>query len=322
MRLRSQNPKPKSQIPNPKSQIQLASHTATFVLSFSYMKDVVRIGIVGTGFARNVQIPAFQQCENAEIVSVASGSLANAESTAKDFGIGHFTADWRETVSRDDIDLVCITTPPKLHREITLFAMDRGKNILCEKPMAMNVDEARAMSEAAEKANVLALIDHELRFLPGRLHAHAMLREGVIGKVRHAKYHFQAPHRGDPALPWNWWSDAEEGGGALGAIASHIFDSFHWFLGTTAKSVYCQLQTHVKQRRHPKGQMRLVTSDDESLLVLRFKDGELTQDATGIISVSMTEFPRYRNRIELYGTDGTIAIDARGEVYFAKAGET
>ena len=286
------------------------------------MKDVVRIGVIGTGFARTVQIPAFQRCEGAEIVSVASGSIENAEATAKEFGIGHFTADWRRTVSRDDVDLICITTPPKLHHEMTLFALQHGKHILCEKPMAMNADEATVMTESAKAANVLTLIDHELRFQPGRLHAYAMLREGIIGKVRHAKYHFQAPHRGDPTLPWNWWSDADEGGGALGAIASHVFDSFNWFLGTTAKSVFCQLQTHVKERPFPSGEVRRVTSDDESLLVLRFADGDLTADATALISVSMSEFPKYRNRIELYGTDGAIAVDARGEVFFAKASDT
>src|SRR5687768_15081020 len=147
------------------------------------MKDVVRIGVIGTGFARSVQIPAFQQCENAEIVSIASGSIENAEATSREFGIDHFTADWRETASRDDVDLICITTPPKLHYEMTLFALRHRKHILCEKPMAMNAAEARAMTEAAKTANLLALIDHELRFQPGRLHAHAMLREGMIGKV-------------------------------------------------------------------------------------------------------------------------------------------
>jgi predicted dehydrogenase len=285
------------------------------------MKDVVRIGIIGTGFARSVQIPAFQACEKAKIVSVASGSLANAGTTANDFGIGHFTDDWRETISRDDVDLICITTPPKLHREMTLAAIANGKHVLCEKPMAMNVAEAGEMTDAAEKAGVLALIDHELRFQPGRLRAHAMIRENAIGKIRHAKCHFQAPHRGNPNLPWNWWSDEEQGGGALGAIVSHVVDSFHWFVGTGISSVFCQLQAHVKERPS-NGEMLAVTSDDESLLVLRFKDSELTSDATGLISVSMTEGPTYKHRVELYGSDGAIAVDARGEVSFAKSGDT
>jgi predicted dehydrogenase len=280
--------------------------------------DKVRIGIIGTGFARKVQIPAFQSCENAKVTSIASASLENARSTAVEFGIGHFTDDWRETITREDVDLVCITTPPKFHHEMTMFAVENRKHILCEKPMAMNAEEAREMTEAAEQAGVLALIDHELRFQPGRARAYELLREGAIGKVRHVKCHFQAPHRGDPNIPWNWWSDLEQGGGALGAIASHIIDSFHWFLDTKISSVFCQLQSQIKQRPAADGALREVTSDDETLMILRFGDGELVEDTTGLASVSMTEYPKYKHRIEFYGTDGALAVDARGELFVAK----
>ncbi|MEO7673808.1 MAG: Gfo/Idh/MocA family oxidoreductase [Pyrinomonadaceae bacterium] len=284
------------------------------------MKEKVGIGIIGTGFARKVQIPAFAACENAEIISVASGSLDNARSTAEEFGIGHFTADWRETVVRDDIDLVCITTPPNLHKEMTLLAIEHGKHVLCEKPMAMNVAEAEAMTDAAKSAGVLALIDFELRFQPGRQKAFAMLREGEIGNIRHAKWNFRAPHRGDPNLPWNWWSDIEQGGGALGAINSHIIDSFHWFLGAEVSSVFCQLQTHVKSRPFDGG-FRDVTTDDEANMLLRFADSELTEDPTALVSVSMTEQPGYVNRLEFFGTEGAMRINHRGEVFITNDNE-
>lgn len=286
------------------------------------MAGKVGVGIIGTGFARKVQIPSFAACEGAEVVSVASGSLQNAESAAREFNIGHHTADWRETVSREDVDLVCITTPPDLHREMVLFALENNKHILCEKPMAMNAGEAREMTEAAAKKSVLALIDHELRFQPGRQRAWAMLREGRIGGIRHVKYLFSAPHRGDPDLPWNWWSDKTQGGGALGAIASHVIDSFHWFLGTRISSVFCQLQSHIKQRPGRGGEMLPVTSDDESNMLLRFADSDLTADATGLVSVSMTEYPKYRNRMEFYGERGAMRVDHRGELFIAEAGES
>ena len=132
------------------------------------MREKVGIGIIGTGFARKVQIPSFLECENAEVVSVASGQKKNAEDTAKEFSIEHFTDDWRETVAREDVDLVCITTPPDTHFEMTLAAIENGKHVLCEKPMAMNSEEARQMIEKAKEKNVLALIDHELRFQSGQ----------------------------------------------------------------------------------------------------------------------------------------------------------
>ena len=286
------------------------------------MNRTVGIGIIGTGFARRVQIPAFMRSEGARVVSVASGSLENAQLTADEFGIGHSTDDWRGTVNHPEVDLVCITTPPNLHCEMALAAIEAGKHVLCEKPMAMNLAEAGEMNAAAAaRQPLLALIDHELRFQPGRLVAYKMLRDGAIGKVRHAKATFQAPHRGDPNIPWNWWSDATVGGGALGAIGSHIIDSFHWFLDADVASVFCQLQTHVRTRVDPAGISRAVTSDDASNLLLRFTDGTLTGNATGVATVSMTDGPDYRNLLELFGTEGSMRIDHLGELSVAKPGE-
>src|SRR5215207_688555 len=132
------------------------------------MKEKVGIGIIGTGFARRVQIPAFLACENARVVSVASGHAENAEAAAREFGIAHHTDDWRATVENEAVDLVCITTPPDTHLAMTLAAIGAGKHVLCEKPMAMTVREAQAMTDRAKEHGVLALIDHELRFLHGR----------------------------------------------------------------------------------------------------------------------------------------------------------
>ncbi|MGI8493723.1 MAG: Gfo/Idh/MocA family protein [Pyrinomonadaceae bacterium] len=286
------------------------------------MKEKIGIGIIGSGFARKVQIPAFLECENVEIISIASGHLENAESAAKEFSIGHFTDDWRETVSREDVDLICITTPPDTHREMTLAAIENGRHVLCEKPMAMNSEEAREMTEKAKEKGVLALIDHELRFQDGRQKAFQMLREGAIGKVRHAKYNFRNASRGDADLPWTWWSSRKRGGGAIGAIGSHIIDSFNWFLGTEISEVFCQLQTHIKTRKDEKtGEMREVTSDDEANLVARFAENDLTGDATGIISISMVEYPNYQNLIEFFGDAGAMRVGYLGEIEIAKKGE-
>ena len=285
------------------------------------MKEKIGIGFIGTGFARKVQIPAFKMCENAEIISVASASLANAENTAKDFNIPHFTDNWRETVEHPEVDLVCITTPPTLHFEQTLYALEHNKHILCEKPMAMNAAEAEKMIEAAKEKNVLALIDHELRFQSGRQKAFQMLRDGEIGKIRHVKYVFRNAQRGDVNIPWNWWSNAAQGGGTLGAIGSHAIDTMQWFLGTDISSVFCQLQTHVKQRKDVNGDFQEVSTDDETNMILRFADNELTEDATGNVSLSMVEFPDYQHSIEFVGTEGSLKVLYLGEVFLTKKGE-
>lgn len=285
------------------------------------MSKSVGIGIIGTGFAKRVQIPGFRECENARIVSIASKSAENARIAAGTFGIEHHTADWRETILHRDVDLVCITTPPNLHCEMALFAIENGKHILCEKPMAMNIAEAERMANGAENKGILALIDFELRFQKGRRAAYSLLHDGAIGKVRHARYDFRAPYRGTPDIPWNWWSDAKQGGGTLGAINSHVIDSFIWFLGVEPAEVYCQLQSHIQQRRDANGEMRAVTSDDQANMLMRFGNGGLTANTTCLVSVSMVEGPGFANHLIFTGEKGSLRVDFRDDVYLAKSGE-
>lgn len=285
-------------------------------------RDRVGVGVIGTGFARKVQIPAFLRCDGARVVSVSSGNAANAAATAAEFNIEHHSGDWRETVSHADVDLVCITTPPVLHREMVLFAAEHGKHILCEKPMAMNAGEAAEMCDAVSGKPILALIDHELRAQPGRIAARDMIRNGDIGEIRHAKAIFRAPHRGDPDVQWNWWSDESQGGGALGAIGSHIIDSFHWFMSCEIDSVMCQLASQIKQRPDSTGKLLPVTSDDEANMLLRFADGPHTTDATGLVSISMIEGPDYLNVMEFYGSRGVMRIGHRGEVAISRGGNS
>src|SRR5437773_296839 len=138
----------------------------------------IRIGIIGAGFARTTQIPGFKNCKGARIVAIASAHREHAEEVAQEFDIPNVESDWRTLVARDDIDLVSIVTPVVTHCEMALAALDAGKAVLCEKPMAMNAEEALRMTERARAVGVLALIDHELRFLPGRLKMRELLRRG------------------------------------------------------------------------------------------------------------------------------------------------
>ncbi len=286
------------------------------------MKEKIGIGIIGTGFARKTQIPAFQSLPDAEVVSVASGSLENAEKTAKEFGIKHSTDNWKQTVERDDVDLICITTLPNLHQEMVLYSLEHEKHILCEKPFAMNVAEAEELVKKAKEKNLLTLIDHELRSLNGRQKAFKMIRQGEIGKIIHFKQTFRNASRGNAEIAWNWWSDKEAGGGALGAIGSHAIDGFQWFLGTEITDVFCMLKTNIKKRTDKNGVEREVTSDDEANLILKFADSELTQDASGTASLSMVEAGEYDFNLKIFGTEGSIMIGEQGELRHAKMSDT
>jgi predicted dehydrogenase len=282
---------------------------------------IVRIGIIGAGFARSTQIPGFKACPGARIVAIASGHREDAEKVASEFGIDHVESDWRTLVARDDIDLVSIVTPVVTHYEMTMAALNQGKAVLCEKPMAMNAGEAKRMTERARETDVLALIDHELRFLPGRLKMRELVRRGEIGRVHHARLTFRSDSRSDPERPWNWWSDIKQGGGALGAIGSHVVDSWRWLLETEVTEVIGNLATHIRERKDVHGKVHEVTTDDETNLLVRFKDGEFTEGASGNGSMSMVEAGRPEHRLELFGSKGALMIEESGELWQSKVGE-
>ncbi len=245
---------------------------------------IIRIGIIGAGFARSTQIPGFKACAGARIVAIASARREHAQEVAREFGIDNVENDWRALVARDDIDLVSIVTPVVTHCEMTLAALDRGKAVLCEKPMAMNAAEALRMTERAQEKGVLALIDHELRFLPGRLRMRELVRRGEIGKARHAKLTFRSDSR-------------------------------------AVSEVLGNLATHIRERKDESGTVRQVTTDDEANLLLRFEDGEFTESATGNASMSLVESGQPAHRLELFGSLGGLRIEEGGELWQSKIGD-
>lgn len=281
---------------------------------------IIGIGIVGAGFARTTQIPGFRNCKGAQVVAIASRHREHAASVAQEFGIEHVASDWKDLVARDDIDLVSVVTPPATHMEITLAALEQRKAVLCEKPMAMNAAEARRMTDLAREVDVLALIDHELRFLSSRRKMRAMLHSGAIGTVRHCNYVFRSDYRGVLGT-WDWWSDAAMGGGTLGAIGSHAVDSFRWLLNAEISEVCCVLSTHVAERPDKtSGTMRPVTSDDTVRMLLRFTETPLTRDTTGSVSLSVVESGKLQNQLEVYGSSGALMVEEGGELWHSPAG--
>lgn len=286
-------------------------------------KREIGIGIIGTGFARTTQLPAFRACEGASLRVVASGHRENAERAAREFGIASVASDWREVVERDDVDLISIVTPPATHAEMALAALEAGKHVLCEKPLAMNAEETERMRRrAAERSGRLALIDHELRFLPARLRMREIIAAGEIGRVRRAALVFRSDSRADATRAWDWWSDLKAGGGVLGAIGSHAVDALHWLLDARTTHVAASLATHVRERPDAAtGEMRAVTTDDEVTLLLNFADGETTETATAVVSLSVVEAGRAEHRVEVFGETGALRVDGSGRLERARVGE-
>ncbi|HWS70782.1 MAG TPA: Gfo/Idh/MocA family oxidoreductase, partial [Thermoanaerobaculia bacterium] len=170
---------------------------------------MARIGIIGTGWGARVQTPAFREA-GLEVVAIAGRDAAKTKEIARELDLRPFD-DWRELVT-SDVNLVTIVTPPSEHLEMATAALDAGKHVLCEKPTALDASEAQRLVDAARAhPDRIALIDHELRFLPSFLAAREQVRE--LGAIWYAEVRYASPARGDRNRAWNWWSDATRGGG-------------------------------------------------------------------------------------------------------------
>src|SRR5436309_7250302 len=242
---------------------------------------VVRVGFIGSGFARRVQLPGLAFVPGARATAIASGHRANAEAVARDFGIPHVFSDGAELARSPDVDLVVVSSTPDSNARCAIAALEAGKHVLCEKPMALDALEAAQMVTASEqRPDRLAWIDHELRYEPNRRRARELIRSNAIGEVRHVELSLKPYLRGDGRpqasdAPWNWWFDVSRGRGILGAVGSHLIDLCRFWTGTEIIYVAGLVETFVKQRTDVTGTVGPVTADDFASCVLQLRSGSV-----------------------------------------------
>jgi predicted dehydrogenase len=230
---------------------------------------MARIGIIGTGWGARVQVPAFREA-GLEVTAIAGHNAERTRRAAEQLNIEPFD-DWRALI-KSNVDLVTIVTPPSEHLQMAMAALDAGKHVLCEKPTAMNAGQAKQLVAAAKKhPDRITLIDHELRFLPSFRAARDRIAD--LGGIRYAEVRYASPARGDRKRAWNWWSDADHGGGIWGAVGSHFVDTLR-FLGMEIEAVQATLRTIIDQRPFEDA-MRRVTSDDFATVNLRSTAGAI-----------------------------------------------
>jgi len=272
----------------------------------------IGIAFLGSGFAQKVQAPAFETCPGVKLIGASSPN--NSEKFAQQFSMPVHTADWKALVKRDDVDLVCVTSPPLLHHEQTMFALEHNKHILCEKPFAMNLTQAVEMAALAKKKNVMAIIDHELRFSPAVVYVRNTISGGELGKIYHASAVSHLAGRRDASLPYTWWSDKQWGGGAWGAIGSHLIDMLRYLVGEIADSKTIK-GTAIATRKDKTGKDTAVTSDDMASATVKFENGALGYIFTTVVgNENKMEF-------EVTGEKGSIKIDMEDNVWKAEAGK-
>lgn len=279
----------------------------------------IRVAIIGTSFARAAYLPALRTIEDVEVVAVSSSKLTNAQAVATDFNIPHAYDDWRAMLDEHQVDLVGIVTPPIYHAEMTLKAIEHGAHVICEKPTAMNVDEARAMYTAAETPRRVHMMGHELRYNPNRRKIKQLIEDGYIGQVRHINMVNITPTWGNPASrpAGDWWSDAAMGGGRLGANGSHQFDLLRYWLGEIG-ALTGQVATMVPNRTDKTtGEAWVATADDQVSFTCEMKSG-------AIASVFLSGVARHNmsNHVQIFGSEGTIKLaDSDEKLWVARVDE-
>ena len=238
---------------------------------------------------------------------------------ARRFDWQHVETDWRALVARDDVDLVDICTPGDTHAEIAIAALEAGKHVLCEKPLANTVAEARAMAAAAAEARahgIRSMVGFTYRRVPAIALARQLVQEGRIGEIRHVRAQYLQDWLVDPADAAHLAAEKERAGsGALGDIGAHVIDLTHFVTGERLTGVSATMETFVHERPLPgavhglsaevgtgRGQ---VTVDDAAIFLARLSGGALA-------TFEATRFATGRKnaiRLEVNGSRGSMAFD-------------
>ena len=290
----------------------------------------LRIGMVGYAFMGAAHSQAWRTVNRvfdlpltATMVAVAGRQADQVGAAARRLGWAEAVTDWRELVARPDIDLIDICTPGDSHAEIAIAALEAGKHVLCEKPLANSVVEAEAMVAAAERARasgVRAMCGYNYRRVPAVALLRQFVADGRLGDIRHVRAVYLQDWITDPEFPLVWRLQKEKAGsGALGDIGAHIVDLTQYVTGQRIAGVSALTETFVRHRPLPTQSSGLaaesvggngqqtgpVTVDDAALFVARLSGG-------AVATYEATRFATGRKnglRVELNGSLGSAVFD-------------
>jgi len=263
----------------------------------------IGVGIVGSGFGTAVAAPAFASVEAASVTAVCSRQLKRARAAADELGAPFATDEVEALCERSDVDLVFVATPPHLHRDVVLAALDAGKHVVCEKPFGLSPADALAMLERAVARDRLHFLDFEFRTKPARRLLATAITEGVLGEIRHVTVTAMVAGGRFPVMNRDgWWQRRELGGGWLGAMGSHYFDAIRVWFGEIV-SVAARLETR-RTRLSLDPDAAPVTADDGFVARLTTDTGVVcVLDTASSIGVDIGP------RIEVYGTAATAVLE-------------
>jgi predicted dehydrogenase len=273
----------------------------------------IRTAVIGTGFIGRVHVEALRRVEHVDVVEIAATSLDKARAAGAGYNVLNATDDWHNVIADPSIDAVHIATPNVLHFPIAKAALEAGKHVLCEKPLAMDVGEAEQLVRLQTAKNLRGGLCHNLRYYPMVQQMRAMCQAGELGEILVV----QGTYSQDWMLyqtDWNWRADPAVGGASrvMADIGSHFFDMAEHVTGLKVSSVLSDLQTFWPVRKRParggesfSGKLgadaetvdvKVVTEDFGSTM---FRMGR----ARGLMSASQVSAGRKNGLVlEIYGT--------------------
>ncbi|MGO4855193.1 Gfo/Idh/MocA family protein [Phaeovulum sp. W22_SRMD_FR3] len=271
------------------------------------------VGLIGTGFMGKCHALAWANAgpvlgahPRVRLVALCDTPLERAEALAPQWGFERAEADWRALIADPAIDAISITTPNRLHAEMAIAALQAGKHVWCEKPMALTEAEAEAMVAAAKAAGKATMLGYNYIRNPAHQHAIKLISEGAIGRVIQFRGWVEEDYQADPDLAWSWRAKlAEAGLGALGDIGSHLVSLSMGVMGPI-ESLIADMQTVYETRPLADGSGRAaVENEDAATAVVRFANG-----AQGSMVISRAAWGR-KSRLgyEVHGSEGMVIFD-------------
>ena len=255
-------------------------------------RSLVRIGIIGSNFGRLVHLPAFRRDRRCEVLALAGRDGARTREFATAARIPLAFGDWRELVERPEIDAVVIATLPSLQPDIAVRALELGKPVFAEKPMAADLSGAERMTRAADASRRTTMVDFNFCEVLSWRKARELLQQGAIGRLRHVAVTWQVENYATRMRLKSWKSSGDSGGGALGNFVSHCFHYLEWFCGPI---------TGLSARLS--GLPDDPAMETNAHISLTFRSG-----AVGHIAMSCASYLGSGHRLEFYGEDGTLTL--------------
>ncbi len=266
--------------------------------------EKIGVALIGTGFGQKVHLPALRSNPHLEVRAVYHRDSDKATEIAHQHNIPKACSTIDEILSLSEIHAVSISTPPFLHYDMAMTALNAGKHIFLEKPTTLNASQAIELAHLAETQNLIATMNFEFRYIPAWQRLSELLQEHYVGNIRYAKVDWLVSSRADASRAWNWYAQKPLGGGALGAIGSHAFDYIIWLMGDIQR-VSARLSTSIHERPDPNenNQLKPVTADDTCNILL-----ELMGQVPVQVCLSSVAMQGRGHFVEIYGDRGTLIL--------------